>query len=247
MRWIMVAKPSLVIFWQCSLAYYWNLYNMPKETLHALYICLWTDMCMRHLTICSYNISTWNSRSSYIQELVKHIDIVCHTFPWFYHSSSFRSYWPSVKRSLSVSLTSIWAETIQERLERHSQPMPPGFLDLRFHYLSVYQVHHLLRNYLRCCLDYPRRNSSFADFHRQKSFQVRHPAHILLGASQFFGFSKHSIFKFVLQGGSLQTKLVANVIFPTIWIQPHHPVENVTTMRGRFLQCPTLFPQLSSA
>jgi len=69
---------------------------------------------------------------------------------------------------------------------------------------------------LRCQLDYPSPQSSQANFRCLKYFQVYYPHCFLLDGGRFFSFNPHSTLQFILQGGPLQTKLVAQAIFPKI-------------------------------
>jgi len=65
--------------------------------------------------------------------------------------------------------------------------------------------------------------------------------------SRFFGFGGHSIFEFILLEGPLQTLLVANVIFPTIQMQPHNHGDSVTRMLWQSVLYPKCILWLSLA
>jgi len=53
-----------------------NLYILPKDSLHPLYICPSNNIYKLQLTICLLDISNWHSWSSYVMKLVKHWFIV---------------------------------------------------------------------------------------------------------------------------------------------------------------------------
>jgi len=84
-----VAKPSIVIFLHCSLSHSEIIYILPTDSLRLLYMCLSTTACMRLLTMHRQCISNWNSRSRYIQKLVKHWHILPYIVlnPIFLHLS----------------------------------------------------------------------------------------------------------------------------------------------------------------
>jgi len=69
---------------------------------------------------------------------------------------------------------------------------------------------------LRLDMNCSSEHSSEADYRCPKCFQVHYPHHFQLDGSLFFLLSTCLILEFVLQGGPLQTKLVAKVIFPKI-------------------------------
>jgi len=93
--------------------------------------------CYRFLyeQVSSYNCSAF-SRNISLSEILgqapystwwKHIDPICPTFSCFPYSSLFPLYWPSPTLSHPVSLISMWAESIQEHLVRHSPRGALGF------------------------------------------------------------------------------------------------------------------------
>jgi len=149
-------------------------------------------------------------------KLAKHIDAFSPTFSSFPYSSSFPMYWPSPTTFQPVSLTSVLAESMQEHLVQHSHPAAPGYPDPGCHCNTLYQIQHLPHNRLRCHLEYPSSHSRLANFRYPKCFQVRYPHQFRLDDGRFLWSRGHLIFEFVLQGGPLQTKLVAKVIFPII-------------------------------
>jgi hypothetical protein len=65
-------------------------------------------------------------------------------------------------------------------------------------------------------LGYLSHHSSWATFPNRKMFQVCYPHHFPPDVRPFSWVGIHSKFVFVLKGGCLQTKLVAEEIFPTI-------------------------------
>ena len=95
------------------------------------------------------------------------------------------------------------------------------------------QIPCLFPSRLHCHLDYRSRHCSQANFRCPKCFQVHYLHHFPLDGSQFFWMSAHSILEFILWGGLLQTQLVAEVIFLTIWMQPLQHVESLTKMPSR--------------
>jgi len=80
-----VEKTSAVTILYCWFSHQWNLYILPKDSLHWLYICLSTNIHKLVLTICPKYISNWNSGSSYIKKLVKH----GHILSYFFFAPSF--------------------------------------------------------------------------------------------------------------------------------------------------------------
>jgi len=85
-----------------------------------------------------------------------------------------------------------------------------------YHCVVLYQIQHLPRSCLCSHLDYPSSHSSWANFRCPKGFQVHYRHYFRLNDSWFFWYGGHSLFDFVLQGGSLRAKLGAKVIFVTI-------------------------------
>jgi len=159
---------------------------------------------------------------------VKHIDAFCPTLCWFPYSSSFALYWLSPTPFQSVCLTSMLGKSIREHLVSHSDPPALGSRDPRCHCLALYQIQPLPGNSLCCHLHYPSCHSSLANVWCPKCIQVCDHCNFWLDNGRFIWFSGHLIFEFILQGGPLQTKPVAKVIFLTLSMHPHHHVERVT-------------------
>jgi len=157
----------------------------PKDSLHLLYICLSTDIHKQLLAIHPQYISKWISRSSYIKKLVKYIHAFCPTLSWFPYSPSFPMHWPSRTHFLPVSLPSMLAGSIRERLLRYSHPATLCFPDPECHCLALYQIQPLLRNRLCCHLDYPSHYCGLANFGCLKWFQVCYPHHFRFDDHQF--------------------------------------------------------------
>jgi len=88
---------------------------------------------------------------------------------------------------------------------------------------------------LHCYWDYSSRHSSQANVQCWKCIQVCFNYHFRVEDSWFFRFNRHWIFEFILQGGSLQTQLVAMVIFLTMYMLPHHYIERLTRQLWRSL------------
>jgi len=166
---------------------------------------------------------------------------------WFPYCSFFPLHWPSPTPFQSVSLTFAVAKLIREHLLRHSHPAALGIPNPRCYCLPLYQIQRLLPNCLHSHSDYPCPHCSLANFRCPKCFQVCYPHHFWLDDHWFFWFRGHLISEFVLQGGPLQTKLVAKVIFLRIEMQPHHYVETVTRMLWQSLPCSKCILWLSSA
>jgi len=103
------------------------------------------------------------------------------------------------------------AESIWAHLVRHSHPTALAIPDPQCRCSTLYQIHHPLRNPLRSDGEYPRHHSN----HRcPKCFQVRYHPCFWLAFGWFSALVGHLRLQFLLQGGPLQTKLVAKV---TIW------------------------------
>jgi len=159
---------------------------------------------------------------------VKQIDPFCPTLSWYPVSCSFPLYWLLPTPIQPVSWIAVLAKLIREDLVRHSHLTTPSFLDPGCHCLTAYPIQHLPCNRLHCHLEYPSRHSSLPKFQCLKCFQAGYPHHLQLGDGWFFWFSRHLLFEFLLQGGAVQTKLLPDMIFPTIKMQPHHHGERVT-------------------
>ena len=175
------------------------------------------------------------------------IDAFCPTFSSLLYFSLFLLHWLSPTPFQPVSLTSVLAEPIWEHLAWLSHPAALGIPDPRCHCYALYRIPRLPCNRLPCHLDYPSHQSSLANFRCPKCFQVCYPCLFWLDDSWFSGFSRHLRLVFLLQGGPLQTKVVAKVIILTIWMQLHHHVERVSRRLWRWLGCPKCIQLLSSA
>jgi len=160
----------------------------------------------------------------------KHIDPFCPTFSCFLYSSLFPFQWPSSTPLQPVSLMFVLAESIQECLMRYLHPGALGLPELQCHYQVQCRI---------CCLppsrhpshcDYPSGHCSQANFRCQKCIQELYPYHFQLDDGQFIWLDGHLILEFLLQGGPLQRKQVAMVIFLKISMQLHHHVESLTRM-----------------
>jgi len=119
----------------------------------------------------------------------KYIDTFCSTCSCAPYSFSFPLHWPSSTLLQPGSLTSVLAESIQERLVRHSHPAALGFPDPPCHCLALYQIQHQLRNLLRCHLDDPSGHSSIANCWCTKCVLVHYPHHFWLADSWLLIFS----------------------------------------------------------
>jgi len=138
------------------------------------------------------------------------------TFSSLLYFSAFQLHWPSPPPFQPVSLTSVLAEPIRAHLARRSHPPALGILDPQCNCWGIYRIHCLLHNHLPCHLDYPSRHSSSANHLWPKCFQVGYRRRFRLDDGWFSGFGGHLQSEFILQGGPLQEKLMAKVIFLTI-------------------------------
>jgi len=145
-----------------------------------------------------------------------HIDPFCPTVSSFLYSSLFPLQWPSSTPFQPDSLISMLAELIWEHLVRHSHTSALGFSKRQCLRLAWYRIPCLPPSYLRSRLDYHSNHSSQANCRCQKCFQMHCNYHIQLDDVRFFWFGGHLILQFILQGGPLQTILVAMVTFLTI-------------------------------
>ena len=191
--------------------HYWECQKNPCAGYTSVYEPIFTcdssplahNICLNDTLSKATEISWWNilthSFQLFLDFFITHrfrcID--CHQD--LFSQSSQLPYWAN-------QLRNVWCGT---------HPAALGFLNHRFHYLSLYRIDRLPLNRFRCRSDYPSHHCSLAKFSRQTSFQVRYAHHSGLGVSRFYRFGGHSIFQFVLQGGPLQTKLLAKVMFPT--------------------------------
>jgi len=158
------------------------------------------------------------------------IDTFCSTISSLPYSFSFLLHWPSSIAFQPVSLTSMFAKSIREHLVWHSHHTALGIPVLGCHSLGIDQIQRLPCNRYWCQLDYPSHYSSLPNHCYAKCFQVHYPHHFRLDDGWLFWISRHWIFEFDLQGGPLQTKLRAKVIFLAVNMQLHHHVERVTRM-----------------
>jgi len=157
--------------------------------------------------------------------LHRHILSYCFLFPLFHRIYIDRQ---SSTTGRPFCLTSMVGETIQEHSVRHSHPTALGFQDSQHHCLALRQIYCLPPSHLCSYLDYPSPHSSQANFWWLKCFQVHNPDHFGLNVGECCWFGGHLILVFVLQGGSLQIQLVAQVMFLTIWMQLHHQVGSLS-------------------
>jgi len=138
------------------------------------------------------------------------------------------------------SLIVIQAQTIQEHSVRHSHSTTQGFLNPHCHCPVPYQIHSLPPSRLRYRLDYPSPHSSEANFLCLECFQVSYPHQVRHDGIHFIWSGGHCILLSFLQGCPLQTKMVEQVIFATIQMQPHHHAEGLTRMlwwSSKLLRC----------
>jgi len=148
-----LAKLNPVIFLHGPLSFYQNWYIKLNIAFHQLYICLWKIILMRLPTILPENFSMWNSQSSNIQSLGKHIDPICATFSCFPNCSFFPLHWQSSTTFQPVSLTSVSAESIQEQLVWRWQCCALDFPKPWCHCLVLHRIHCLPHNCLHSCFD----------------------------------------------------------------------------------------------
>jgi hypothetical protein len=144
------------------------------------------------------------------------IDVFCSTFSSLDYISPFQLHWPSRKSFHSVSLTSLSAEPIRAHLARRSHPATLDIPNAQQKCCALYRSYCPQHNPLHCRLDYPSCYSNLANHQCPKCFQVRCPRCFQLDDGWFFKSGEHSRFQFVLQGGPLQTMLVAMVMFRKI-------------------------------
>jgi len=137
-----------------------------------------------------------------------------------------------------LSLTYVLAESIREKLARHSHPAALGILDPRCNCLAQYNIQCLLCNRLRWYLDYPSGHSRVTNLRCPTCCHVCYTQHFRLDDDWLCRFGRRLIFQFTLQGGPLQTKLVTMMIFLPVWMQPHNHFGSVTRRLRQSLQCP---------
>jgi len=170
---------------------------------------------MRLLNILPWYFSRWNGWSNNIKNLVKiHWRILSYLFhfSWFLLVSNVLTV---INTFDALSLISMMAESIREHSVRHSHHTALWFPDHRWHYQSLCRIHCLPPSHVCCQLESPSPHSNQANYWCPKCFQVHYLHPLPLDGGQFFWFRIHSILDFVLHGGPLQTKLEAQVIFPT--------------------------------
>jgi len=165
----------------------------------------------------------------------KHIDALCPTLSCFPYSSAFPLDWPSSTPCHPCTLTTLLPESIREHLVRHSHPPALGFQGRWCHCPALYLMHCLTPNHLCFDWDHPSNNSNYANFQCPKCLQMHNPHRFQLDDGRLFSFGGHLILEFILHGVRWQTELVETVIFQTIYMQPHHHVENLTRMLGQSL------------
>jgi len=158
----------------------------------------------------------------------KHIDPISPTFSCFPYSSMYPLHCQSSVPVQPVSISSVLAKSIQEHLVWQWQPSALGIPKPWCQCLTLYRIHRLPHSSPRTWLDYPNHNFSSADIQCWKCFRLGSSNQFRLEASCVFWFGRHLILEFVPQAGPLQTKLVAKVIFLTIYMQPHNQVEFLT-------------------
>jgi len=117
------------------------------------------------------------------------------------------------------------AESIREHPGWQWHPMTLGISDPRRHYLARYRIHRLPPRHFCHQSDYPGNKSSQAKCWCPKWFQMHNLSHLWLNGGRFVLFGEHLLPEIVSEGGSLQTKLVAKVIFSTVEMQLYHHVE----------------------
>ena len=190
--------------------------DVSCQKIHcACYTSIYEPILTRYFLPFAHNISLTETLGQAIYNWWT-INAFCPTFSSILHFSAFLLHWPSPTPFQPISLTSVLAEVILAHLVRHSHPAARGITDSRCHCCAPYQIRPLLCNRLPCHLHYSSRHSSLANHRCLKWFQVRYPSRFQLDDGWFSSFGGHLRFEFVLQGGSLQTKLVAKVIFLTI-------------------------------
>jgi hypothetical protein len=160
--------------------------------------------------------------------LVKHTDTFYPTYWWLDYSCLFPMHWLSLASCQPGSIASIMAKSIWQQLVWHSSPTAMGYSNAQCNRLAPYPIQHLPGNCLSWHFDHPRCHSSLANVLCPKCFQLHCPHHFRLDDTWFFLFSTYWILQVVFQGGPLQTKVVAKVIFQTIQMQPHHHMQDWT-------------------
>jgi len=107
------------------------------------------------------------------------------------------------------------------------------FLTLWQYCVTLCWSYYLLPSCLGCHLHYPSSHSSKANFRCPICFQVHYPHHCWQDGSGLVWFGGHSITEFVVQGGPVQTKLMAQVIFTIIQMQLHHHFESLNRIHEK--------------
>ena len=146
----------------------------------------------------------------------KHIDPICPTFCCFRYYSLCSLQWLSSTIFQPGSVTSVLALSIWEHLKRHTKPGAPAFPEPECHSQARNQIHCLPPSRHHWHFHYPGYSSSQAKFRCRKGFQLHFLHHFRLDDGRITRFGGHAILEVFLQGGPLQTKRVAMVIFLTI-------------------------------
>jgi len=115
------------------------------------------------------------------------------------------------------------------------------------HCLALSWNYYLPPSHHHCQLNSPSPHSSQVNARCPKCFQVHHSHDFWQDHGQSLWFCGHSILECVLQRGPLQTKLVTQVIFPTIQTQPLHHVASLIRTCWHSLQYVKYIRRCSSA
>jgi len=158
------------------------------------------------------------------------VAITSHTLSCCPSSFSFPEYWLSSTPFQLVSFTFMLAKSIDKHSVWHIHCTVLGILDPRSYCLALFRMHCLPPSCLCCNLEYPSTHSNQANFWHPKCCQVCYSHHFRLHGGRCSWSSCHLLLEFVLGWGALQAKLIATVIFLTVYMQPHHQRDSLTRM-----------------
>lgn len=168
-----------------------------------------------HTSVCAQIVTRdWSISSDNISEpeilrkvtyifWVKHIDPFHPSFSCVPNSCRFQLQWPSSSHVHPVSLTTVFAELIQEQFVWRSWPHAGAWLDHCWHSQALYRICCLPPRYIRSQLDCARNHSRYANYPCRKCFQVHDSCHIVLEICRLLGCARHLVLESVLQGGLL--------------------------------------------
>ena len=148
----------------------------------------------------------------------------------------FPLYWSSLKPFQLLSVKSVLTQYTWEHLVPHSNPPALRCLNPWPHCLAPCQIDCPPPSHLRYHVDHASLHSCEANFWCSKWFQVLNSHQFLQDVGGFIWLSRNWLFEFVLQGGPLQSKLVAQVIIMTIKIQLLHHVESLIWTLWQYIE-----------